>query len=89
MKYLIVILMLALNGCALTEAHDKYIERLDSVRIGDSYKTMLAKVDDIPHRVKCYQSSGYGTCTAVYMVSQYNSFMFTFDSNDILTSIYY
>lgn len=84
-KYILI--LIALSGCAMTEARDNYIAGLNSVRIGDSYNTMLKKVGDIPFSVSCYQSIRFETCTAKYNISAYDRFLFRLDHKDIIVSI--
>ena len=80
----IIALIILLSGFQVT---NRYTEA-DSVAIGDSYNTMLEKMNDIPDRVKCYDSERYKRCTAMYSIAAYEYVAFTFNGNDILVSIY-
>ncbi len=77
------------SGCALTDAQDRYIDRLNSVNIGDSYELMLSKIQSKPYNVDCYKRRTYKECSAVYSISAYDKIIFTFDNGDNVSSIYF
>jgi len=88
-KLITAVSAILFSGCALTEAQDRYIERLNSVKIGDSYEQMVAKVEMKPFNVDCYKRRTYKSCSAVYNISAYDRVIFTFANGNNVTSIYF
>lgn len=88
-KLITAVTTILFSGCALTEAQDRYIERLSSVKVGDSYERMISKIEIKPHNVDCYKSRTYKSCSAVYNITAYDKVIFTFANGNNVTSIYF
>jgi hypothetical protein len=80
--------LLLLTSCSLTSEHDEYLNRIDSVVIGDSYRLVLAKVVNKPFNANCRRPVNKKMCSVVYDVSAYNKVVFTFNTDKKLTNIY-
>jgi len=80
--------LLLLSGCSLTSEHDKYLDRIDSVIMGDSYRLVLAKVINKPFVSNCKRPVNISMCSLVYDVTEYNKIVFIFDVRKKLTGIY-
>ena len=88
-KLITLLSTILFTGCALTDAQDRYIDRLNSVKIGDSYERMIAKIEMKPSNVDCYKRRTYKSCSAVYSISAYDKVIFTFANGNNVTSIYF
>lgn len=66
MKKLLILMLLSIfiTGCA---GVDRYFDALETVEVGDSYETMVAKMGYAPPDYRCFVSSGNErACNATY-----------------------
>lgn len=83
MKLLIAILLI--SGCAITQQEQAWLDGFKSVNVGDSFNEMVEKIGERPYSINCYESYKYKSCIAVY---QYGAGSFTYNDKNIITSIY-
>jgi len=75
-------LILTLSGC-ITTLND-YVEGALSVKLGDSYDEIVAKVGDVPRDYKCNESKQNTYCSAYYLDGSY---IFRFENSNVITSM--
>ena len=84
MKKLILIVVIFLTSCAIVTRQDL----ANTVKIGDSYDIMRAKMGGLPQRVKCLTVSNGEVCTITYKLNTHDYAFFKFNRSDKITSIY-
>jgi len=80
--------LILLSACSLTSEHDKYLDRIDSVTMGDSYRLVLAKVINKPFVSNCKRPVNSHICNVVYSKSDTNKVVLTFNVDKKLIGIY-
>lgn len=80
--------LILLSACSLTSEHDKYLDRIDSVTMGDSYRLVLAKIINKPFVSNCRRPVNSHICNVVYATSDTDKIILTFNVDKKLIGIY-
>lgn len=83
---LVLIITSTLAGC---KTIDDFYRTRNSVKVGDTYQVMLDKMGGKPFEVNCLQRASGSRCTAIYQAGYATRVYFRFNTEYILTSIYY